>query len=431
MTMTAEKEKLTLEQESLIYHAQYPSGKISITTTKELNTQKDLSLAYSPGVAQPCLEIKRDPELAYKYTAKGNLVCIISNGTAVLGLGNLGALASKPVMEGKAALFKKFSGINALDLEVDTQDPQEFINCVKLLGPSFGGINLEDIKAPECFIIEDELKKVMNIPILHDDQHGTATIVLAGLINAAKLVSKKLEEIKITVIGAGAAAIACMDLLIVFGVPKTNIILCDTRGVIYEGRTDGMNPWKEKYAAKTEKRSISDAVAGADAVIGLSAKGMLSKEMIESMNAQPIVFALANPNPEILPEEVKSVRPDAIVATGRSDKPNQINNVMGFPYIFRGTLDTRSTIINKEMLIAAALSLAALAREAVPQEVLDIYPGQNLEFGLDYIVPKPFDPRLLYAVSSEVARAAMKTGVAKNPITDFDAYKSRLEAGLF
>jgi malate dehydrogenase (oxaloacetate-decarboxylating)(NADP+) len=429
--MTIDKKPLTLEQESLAYHEQYPYGKISIAATKELNTQRDLSLAYSPGVAQPCLEIAKEPELAYKYTAKGNFVAVISNGTAVLGLGNIGALASKPVMEGKAVLFKKFGGINAIDLEIDTQDPQKFIDCVKLLGPSFGGINLEDIKAPECFIIENELKKIMNIPVFHDDQHGTATIVLAGLINSTKLVNKKLEEIKITFIGAGAAGIACMSLLESIGVQKKNIILCDTSGVIYQGRKEGMNPWKEKYANNTEKRTIADALKGADAVIGLSAKNMISKEMIMSMNDQPIVFALANPNPEILPDDVKSVRPDAIVATGRSDKPNQINNVMGFPYIFRGALDTRSKVINHEMLIAAALGLAELARTEVPQEVLDAYPGQKLEFGLDYIVPKPFDPRLLYIIPTEVARAAMKTGVAQNPIEDFDEYKKRLIAKRF
>ena len=431
MTMTAEKKKYDLKQETLNYHEQYPSGKISVTPTKKLATQKDLSLAYTPGVAIPCLEIQKDPELAYKYTSKGNLVALISNGTAVLGLGDIGALASKPVMEGKAVLFKKFGGVNAVDIEVDTKDPQEFINCVKLLGSSFGGINLEDIKAPECFIIEEELKKIMNIPVFHDDQHGTATIVLAGLINATKLVDKKLDEIKLVFLGAGAAAMACMRLLEAIGVQKENITVCDTRGVIFEGRKDGMNRWKERYAHKTQKRTVADALAGADAMIGLSGKGIISQEMIKSMNKKPIVFALANPHPEILPEEVKAVRPDAIVATGRSDQPNQINNVMGFPYIFRGVLDTRATVINNEIMIAAALSLAAIAREEVSKEVLKAYPGQKLEFGPDYFVPKPFDPRLLYVVSSEVARAAMKTGVAKNEITDFNAYKKRLEARQF
>ena len=429
--MTVEKKKYDLKQETLSYHEQYPPGKISITPTKKLTTQKDLSLAYTPGVAIPCLEIARDPELAYKYTSKGNRVALISNGTAILGIGNLGALASTPVMEGKAVLFKKFGGVNAIDIEVDTQDPQEFINCVKLLSPGFGGINLEDIKAPECFIIEDALKKIMNIPVFHDDQHGTATIVLAGLMNATKLVDKKLNEIQLVFLGAGAAAIACMRLLEAIGVPRKNITACDTRGVIYEGRKDGMNQWKERYAIKTQKRTITDALIDADAMIGLSEKGVISQKMIKTMNKKPIVFALANPNPEIMPEEVKAVRSDAIVATGRSDQPNQINNVMGFPYIFRGVLDTRATVINNEIMIAAALSLAAIAREKVSKEVLKAYSGQKLEFGSDYIVPKPFDPRLLCVVSSEVARAAMKTGVARNKIIDFNAYKKRLEARLF
>jgi malate dehydrogenase (oxaloacetate-decarboxylating)(NADP+) len=426
MTMTTDK--LTLEQEALAYHEQYPCGKISIAPTKKMDTQKDLSLAYTPGVAVPCLEIHRDPELSYKYTSRGNVVAVISNGTAVLGLGNIGALASKPVMEGKAVLFKKFGGIDSIDLEVDTQDPQEFINCVKLLGPSFGGINLEDIKAPECFIVEEALKRLMNIPVFHDDQHGTATIVLAGLINATKLVEKDLTKIKIVFVGAGAASIACMKLLEAMGVPKENLTVCDTKGIVYEGRTDGMNQWKAAYAIKTEKRTVAEALDGADAVVGLSGKGLISQEMVKTMNAKPIIFALANPNPEILPDDVKAVRSDAIIATGRSDKPNQINNVLGFPYIFRGVLDTRATVINHEMMIAAALSLANLAREAVHPDVLKAYPGQALEFGPDYIVPKPFDPRLIYAVSSEVARAAMKTGVAKNEIKDFDQYKKHLEA---
>jgi len=431
MTIKTEKSKAKLEQDALAYHGQYPCGKIAIQPTKQLASQKDLSLAYTPGVAVPCLEIKRDPELAYKYTAKGNLVGLISNGTAVLGLGNIGALASKPVMEGKSVLFKKFAGVNAIDLEIDTQDPQELINCVKLLEPTFGGINLEDIKAPECFLIEAELNKTMNIPVFHDDQHGTAIITLAGLMNAAKIADKKLNEMQMVFLGAGAAAIACMQLLEFVGVQRKNITVCDTRGVIHEGRTDGMNQWKERYARKTQRRTVADAFVGADVVVGVSAKGLISQKMIKTMNKNPIVFALANPDPEILPEDVRAVRPDAIIATGRSDYPNQINNVMGFPYIFRGTLDTRATKINNEMKLAAALSLAALAREKVPQEVLDAYPGQNLEFGPDYIVPKPFDPRLLYVVSSEIARAAMKTGVAKNKITDFDKYRESLENSRF
>ncbi|NRA73819.1 MAG: hypothetical protein HRU36_03650 [Rickettsiales bacterium] len=430
MTISTAK-KSNLAQEALAYHEKHPHGKISVTPTKELATQKDLSLAYSPGVAVPCLEIQKNPELAYKYTSKGNLVAMISNGTAVLGLGNIGALASKPVMEGKSVLFKRFSGIDSVDIEINTQDPKEFINCVKLLGAGFGGINLEDIKAPECFIIENELSKVLDIPVFHDDQHGTAIITLAGLMNALKIVDKKLDEIQIVFVGAGAGAIACMSLLETAGVPKENITLCDTKGVVYKGRKEGMNQWKERYAVETQKRTIADAVVDSDVIVGLSVKGIVSQDMIKTMNTKPIIFALANPDPEILPEEVKAVRSDAIVATGRSDYPNQINNVMGFPYIFRGLLDTRSIAVNDEIKIAASHSLAKLAREEVPEEVLKTYPGQKLEFGSNYIVPTPFDPRLLYTVSSEIARAAIRTGVARNKITDFDEYKKSLESRLF
>lgn len=428
--MTKEIKKVTV-QEALEYHCQDGKpGKIGLLPTKPLLTQRDLSLAYSPGVAFPCVEIKNNPELAYEYTSKANSVVVISNGTAVLGLGNLGALASKPVMEGKAVLLKRFADIDGIDLEVDTQDSDEFINCVKYLGKTWGGINLEDIKAPECFIIEKKLKEIMDIPVFHDDQHGTAIISLAGLINACIITNKKLEELKIVANGAGAAAIASIELLKKVGVPHNNIILSDSNGVIYKGRKEGMNQWKEKHAVETNARTLAEAVNGADVLIGLSVKGAFSKEMIKSMAPNPIIFALANPDPEITPEDVRSVRDDAIMATGRSDYPNQINNVMGFPYIFRGALDTRSTAINDEMKIAAAYSLAELARQAIPEEVLAIYADRNLEFGKEYIIPTPFDPRLIYTVSIAVAKAAMETGVAGKPIDDFARYKKELIARL-
>lgn len=403
-------------------------GKVGMCATKPLTTQTDLSLAYSPGVAEPCLVIAEKPEAIYDYTSRGNYVAVISNGTAVLGLGNLGAAASKPVMEGKCCLFKRFAGIDAVDIEVDTTDPEEFINAIKLLGPSWGGINLEDIKAPDCFIIEDRLKELMDIPVFHDDQHGTAIIALAGFINACHLTNRNLSEVKLVINGAGAAAIACADLIKKMGVPRNNVILCDRSGVVYAGRKENMNKWKEAHAVETKARTLADALAGADAFMGLSAKGAVSKEMVESMNSQPIIFAMANPDPEITPEDIKSVRSDAIIATGRSDYPNQVNNVMGFPYIFRGALDVRATTINDQMKIAAAEALAQLARAPVPDEVKSAYSGRHMVYGKDYIIPVPFDPRLISTVPVAVAKAAIETGVAKKPISDFRDYRHKLTA---
>jgi malate dehydrogenase (oxaloacetate-decarboxylating)(NADP+) len=418
------------EKEALLFHKKSPSGKVALKPTKPLLTQHDLSLAYSPGVAYPCLEINKNPNAAYDYTAKGNFVAVISNGTAVLGLGNLGALASKPVMEGKAVLFKRFADIDAVDIEVSTEDPQEFINCVKLLGASWGGINLEDIKAPDCFIIEEELKKIMDIPVFHDDQHGTAIITLAGIINALHITKRKMNEPKIVATGAGAASIACIELLKKMGVPHENIILTDSKGVIYKGRKEGMNKWKEKHAIDTKSRTLAEAMKGADIVIGLSVKGLITPEMVKSMNKNPIIFALANPDPEITPEEVKKVRSDAIIATGRSDYPNQVNNVMGFPYIFRGALDVRARYINHEMKIAAAMSLAELARKPVPEEVLLAYSGRKLVFGPEYIIPVPFDPRLMHTIPVAVAESAIKTKVARKAIKNLTKYKQELISRL-
>ncbi|MBT6406958.1 MAG: NADP-dependent malic enzyme, partial [Rhodospirillaceae bacterium] len=381
------------DEEALRFHAEGRPGKLEIQATKPLTTQRDLSLAYSPGVAVPCLEIERDPALAYDYTAKGNIVAIISNGTAVLGLGNLGGLASKPVMEGKAVLFKRFADIDGIDLELDTEDVDEFINAVRYLGPSFGGINLEDIKAPECFIIEQQLREMMDIPVFHDDQHGTAIITAAALINAIDLTDRDISTIKVVSSGAGAASIACVELIKRLGVKHENVILCDSHGVIYQGREDDMNQWKSAHAVKTKARSLSDAMDGADVFLGLSVKDIVSQDMISSMADRPIVFAMANPDPEIRPEDVKAVRPDAICATGRSDYPNQVNNVLGFPYIFRGALDVRASTINDEMKLAAAHAIAELAREDVPDEVDAAYSGSHLMYGPDYIIPAPFDPR--------------------------------------
>ncbi|SDG78034.1 NADP-dependent malic enzyme [Roseospirillum parvum] len=423
-------DRADIGQESLLLHASGRPGKIEVVATKPLTTQRDLSLAYSPGVARPCEEIARDPSLAYDYTAKGNLVAVISNGTAVLGLGDLGALASKPVMEGKAVLFKRFADIDGIDLEVDTREVEEFIQAVRYLGPSFGGINLEDIKAPECFIIEQRLRELMDIPVFHDDQHGTAIIAAAGLINAAELTGRDLKHLKVVVNGAGAAAIACVELIKAMGVPGDNVILCDTRGVIFQGREDGMNQWKAAHAAPTEARTLAEAMAGADVFFGLSVKGAVDQAMVETMAEKPIIFAMANPDPEITPEEVKAVRPDAIVATGRSDYANQINNVLGFPYIFRGALDVRARTINEDMKIAAARAIAALAREDVPDEVAAAYSGRRLRYGPDYIIPVPFDPRLIATIPPAVAEAAMLTGVAKKPIIDMDAYRHDLLARL-
>ncbi|MBM86665.1 MAG: NADP-dependent malic enzyme [Rhodospirillaceae bacterium] len=421
--------KRQLEQDALDFHAQGKPGKFEIAPTKPLTTQRDLSLAYSPGVAVPCLEIEKDPALAYDYTAKGNVVAVISNGTAVLGLGNIGAQASKPVMEGKAVLFKKFADIDGIDLEVNTEDVDEVVNCVRFLGKSFGGINLEDIKAPECFIIEQRLRELLDIPVFHDDQHGTAIISAAGIINALHLTGRDLATAKLVVNGAGSAALAGVQLLKSMGMPPENIVICDSRGVVYQGREAGMNQWKSAHAAKTEARTLEEAADGADVLFGLSAKGAFSHDLVKSLAENPIIFAMANPDPEITPEEVAEIRPDAIMATGRSDYPNQVNNVLGFPYIFRGALDVRASEINDAMKIAAARAIAELAREDVPDEVSAAY-GQSLQFGRDYIIPAPFDPRLIVRVSSAVAQAAMDTGVAQKPIADFDAYQAELGARL-
>ena len=426
--MAKVNEKVTRE-EALAFHSEGKPGKLEISPTKPLMTQRDLSLGYSPGVAEPCLDIFKDPDLAYKYTAKGNFVAIISNGTAVLGLGNLGALASKPVMEGKAILFKRFADIDGIDLEVDTTDVDEFVNCVKLLGATWGGINLEDIRSPECFIIEQRLKALMDIPVFHDDQHGTAIITAAGIINAAAMGGRKLSEMKVVVNGAGAAGIACTELIKTMGIKHQNVLMCDKSGVIYEGRTHGdMNQWKSAHAVKTEKRTLLEAMTGADVFIGLSVKGAVTPEMVKVMGKNPIIFAMANPDPEITPEEVQKVRSDAIVATGRSDYPNQVNNVMGFPYIFRGALDVNASEINEEMKIAAANALAELAREEVPDEVLAAYSGRKMTFGPEYIIPTPFDPRLITTIPVAVAKAAMETGVARKPIKDMEAYIQQLAA---
>ncbi|MCF8473802.1 MAG: NADP-dependent malic enzyme [Emcibacter sp.] len=418
-------------KEALHYHAVGRPGKLEIVATKSMTTQRDLSLAYSPGVAAPVLAIAEHPNMVYDYTAKGNLVAIITNGTAILGLGNLGALASKPVMEGKAVLFKKFADVDGIDLEVDTTDVDEFINCVKLLGPTFGGINLEDIKAPECFIIEQALREKMDIPVFHDDQHGTAIITAAGVINAIDLTKRDIKTVKVVVNGAGAAAIACTELVKAMGIAHDNVIMCDSKGVIYQGRTDGMNQWKSAHAVNTERRSLEQAMQGADIFLGLSVKGAVTKDMVMSMADKPIIFAMANPDPEITPEEVMEVRSDAIIATGRSDYPNQVNNVLGFPYIFRGALDVRASTINDDMKIAAARAIAKLARQDVPDEVAAAYSGGgHPKYGPEYIIPAPFDPRLISAISPAVAEAAMKSGVARRPIIDMNAYRKELAARL-
>ena len=422
--------KKSLKQDALNFHSSGRPGKLEITPTKPLTTQRDLSLAYSPGVAEPCLAIEASPDKAYDYTAKGNLVAVISNGTAVLGLGNIGAGASKPVMEGKAVLFKKFADIDGVDLELDTEDVDRFVEAVSLLGPSFGGINLEDIKSPECFIIEQRLREMMDIPVFHDDQHGTAIIAAAGLINALHLTGRDLADITVVSNGAGAASIACVELIKAMGVKHENVIMCDRTGVVYQGREEGMNQWKSAHAVKTDARTLADALKGADVFLGLSAAKAMTPEMLKSMADRPIVFAMANPEPEIMPDVAKKARPDAIIATGRSDYPNQVNNVLGFPYIFRGALDVRATAINEDMKIAAANAIAMLAREDVPDEVNNAYAGESLRYGEDYIIPAPFDPRLISAVSSAVAEAAMASGVARKPIDDLEAYKRDLSARL-
>ncbi len=415
-------------QEALEFHAMGRPGKLEVVPTKPMATQRDLSLAYSPGVAVPVKAIAEDPSRAFDYTSRGNMVAVISNGTAILGLGNLGALASKPVMEGKAVLFKRFADVDSIDLEVATEDADEFINCVRYLGPSFGGINLEDIKAPECFIIEQKLRELMDIPVFHDDQHGTAIISAAGLINALEITGRDMKTTKLVCNGAGSAGIACIELIKAMGFSPENVILCDTKGVVWQGRTEGMNQWKSAHAVKTEARTLADAMEGADVFFGLSAKGALTPAMVQSMAKNPIIFAMANPDPEITPQEVADIRTDAIMATGRSDYPNQVNNVLGFPYIFRGALDVRATTINDTMKIAAAHALADLARKDVPDDVAAAYQGNRPKFGPNYIIPVPFDPRLISAIPLAVAKAAMETGVARRPIIDLDKYVNELSA---
>ena len=417
------------DKEALEFHNKGKSGKIEIISSKSLTTKRDLSLAYSPGVAVPVMEISKNPDAAYEYTSKGNLVAVISNGSAILGLGNLGALASKPVMEGKAVLFKRFADIDSIDLEIDSEDPNEIINSIKNFAPSFGGINLEDIAAPNCFVIEDKLKEILDIPVFHDDQHGTAIITTAALINALDISKKKIDKVKIVVNGAGASAMACANLFKKSGVPNENITMVDRKGVIYKGR-ENLNQWKSSHAIETEHRTLSDAINNADVFLGLSAKGTLTKEMVKKMAKNPIIFACANPDPEITPEEVEEVRNDAIIATGRSDYANQVNNLIGFPYIFRGALDVRAKTINEEMKVAAALAIANLAKEDVPDEVVAAMGGERPHYSKDYIIPSTFDPRLISVIPAAVAKAAMETGVARIKIKDFDIYKDQLKQRL-
>lgn len=418
----------SLDKEALEYHTSYPPGKVEVSSSKSCATEKDLSLAYSPGVAAPCKEIAKDPEKVYEYTTKGNLVAVITNGTAVLGLGDIGPLAGKPVMEGKGVLFKQFANINVFDLELKTKTTDEFIAAVKALEPTFGGINLEDIKAPECFEIEDRLKKEMNIPVFHDDQHGTAIISGAALINACMITKRKIQDAKVVMNGAGAASVSCARIFISIGVNPKNLIMCDSKGVIYKGRTEGMNRYKQEFAVDTKARTLGEALDGADVFVGLSVAGALTPDMLKNMKPNPIVFAMANPDPEIDPAIAKKTRPDVIMATGRSDYPNQVNNVLGFPYIFRGALDVRATQINEEMKLAAVYAIAKLAREDVPESVSAAYGGKNFSFGPEYIIPKPFDSRVLLCVTPAVAKAAMDTGVARKPIEDFQLYRDQLES---
>ncbi len=418
------------KQDALDYHSTGRPGKIEVISTKPCTTQRELSLAYTPGVADPCLEIEKNPDDAYRYTAKGNLVAVVSNGTAVLGLGDIGALAGKPVMEGKGVLFKRFADVDVFDIELETHDSDEIIKAVKLLEPTFGGINLEDIKAPECFYIEEELKKIMQIPVFHDDQHGTAIISGAALLNGLEIVNKKIDKVKVVFSGAGAAGIACAKLYETLGVKRENMFLVDTKGVVYKGRKEGMNPYKEYFAQDTDLRTLADVMKGADVFCGVSAKGIVSKDMVKSMADKPVIFAMANPNPEITYDDAKDARDDVIMATGRSDYPNQVNNVLGFPFIFRGALDVRATTINEEMKIAASYALANLAKEDVPDAVIRAYGGKRIEFGPEYIIPKPFDPRVLLWEAPAVAKAAMDSGVAKKPIADFDQYRDCLEGRL-
>ena len=417
-----------IDQDALDYHSSHPPGKVEVISSKPCNTDKALALAYSPGVAAPCKEIAKDPDKVYDYTSKGNLVGVITNGTAVLGLGDIGPLAGKPVMEGKGVLFKQFANINVFDLELNAKDVDEFCRAVKALEPTFGGINLEDIKAPECFEIEERLKKEMNIPVFHDDQHGTAIISGAALINACEVTGRKMSDVKVVMNGAGAASISCARIFKALGVRPENLLMCDSKGVVYKGRTEGMNKYKMEFAVETKARTLTDALKGADCFVGLSVAGAVTGEMIKTMAPRPLVFAMANPDPEILPPEAKAARPDVIMATGRSDFPNQVNNVLGFPFIFRGALDVRATQINEEMKLAAVHAIAKLAREDVPEKVSAAYGGQQFSFGPEYIIPKPFDPRVLLWVTPAVAKAAMDSGVARKPITDFQAYRDQLES---
>ena len=419
-----------LRTAALDYHRVPTKGKISVEPTHPLNNQYDLSLAYSPGVAYPCLEIEKDPQTSYEYTSRGNLVGVITNGTAVLGLGDIGALAGKPVMEGKGCLFKKFSGIDVFDIELDERDPDKLVDIIAAMEPTFGGINLEDIKAPECFYIEQKLSDRMNIPVFHDDQHGTAIISAAAMLNGLELVGKDLANIKVAVSGAGAAALACLGVFVGLGVKPEHIFVCDSKGVIYEGRPGGYDESKARFAQKTEARTLADAVNGADVFLGCSAPGVLTQDMVKTMADHPIILALANPEPEIRPELAKAVRPDCIIATGRSDYPNQVNNVLCFPYIFRGALDCGATKITEAMKIACVREIADLAKLDVTAEVQDAYPGVDLAFGVDNIIPKPFDTRLMLRIAPAVARAAAASGVAKRPIQDFDAYAKTLLARL-
>ena len=409
---------MSKRQDALDYHSSGRKGKIEVITTKPCATSRDLSLAYSPGVAEPCLEIEKNPLMAYEYTAKGNLVGVVSNGTAVLGLGDIGALAGKPVMEGKGVLFKRFADVDVFDIELNTKDSDEIIRTVKLLEPTFGGINLEDIKGPECFYIEEKLKESMNIPVFHDDQHGTAIIANAGLLNALELVGKEIGDVKIVVNGAGAAGIACANMALVLGARPENMFLCDTKGVIYKGRAEGMNPYKERLANDTSVRTLAEVMVGADVFFGVSAKGAVTPEMVKSMAKDPIIFAMANPDPEITPDEAKAVRGDVIIGTGRSDYPNQVNNVLCFPFLFRGALDTHASAINDEMKMAACLALANLTKQDVPDAVRKAYGDVEISFGREYLIPKPFDPRVLLHVAPAVAKAAMESGVARRPIPD-------------
>ena len=418
------------DKEALDFHKDIRPGKIEIISSKNMTTKRDLALAYSPGVAAPVRKIYENPEAAYDYTSKGNLVAVISNGSAILGMGNLGALASKPVMEGKAVLFKRFADIDAIDLEIDCSDANEIINSIKNFAPSFGGINLEDIAAPDCFIIEQKLKEILDIPVFHDDQHGTAIITTAALINALDISGKSIKDIKVVVNGAGASAIACTELFKNSGVPHENVTMLDKKGIIYKGRAEGMDQWKSRHAIETKKRTLAEAIKGADVFLGLSAKGALKKELVKTMAKNPIIFACANPDPEITPEEIMEVRDDAIIATGRSDYPNQVNNLIGFPYIFRGALDVRSKTINEEMKVAAAKAIAELAREDVPDEVVAAMGGERPKYGKEYIIPSTFDPRLISVIPAAVAKAAMDSGVARKPIKDFELYKEQLKQRL-